>query len=59
MLLTTIKRSYMKPLVQCVCVCVCVCVIKDKKRKRKRKKITALRVPRLSPTLVLTEPEEA
>ena len=26
---------------------------------KKSKKITALRVPRLSPTLVLTEPEEA
>ena len=31
----------------------------DLKKKRKEKKITALRVPRLSPTLVLTEPEEA
>ena len=49
-------------LIVCVCVCVCVCVIKIKqkrKKERKKKKITALRVPRLSPTLVLTEPEEA
>ena len=40
-------------------VCVCVCVWLKIKKKEKRNKITALRVPRLSPTLVLTEPEEA
>ena len=32
---------------------------KKRKRERNGKKITALRVPRLSPTLVLSKPEEA
>ena len=32
---------------------------KKKKKEKKSKKITALRVPRLSPTLVLSKPEGA
>ena len=32
---------------------------KEREKRVKSKKITALRVPRLSPTLVLSKPEEA
>ena len=38
---------------------VCVHYTQKNVNINKQKKITALRVPRLSPTLVLTEPEEA